>query len=110
MEDELKSIQSELESTKYKVKQISQLRSRIEELEYADSKNQHIIQSLKSDKRRTANESSRPAGPGTNKPAGSDANSAKLERAAATAIKELKQMEAKYAELEERYLDLKLQD
>ncbi len=97
MEEELRNSNKEIEQLRVRAAQVGQFRTRLKELQSAEEANQHIIHSLKQDNRRlnqkikTMSES-----------APEDNNETRALR------RELTTFKAKYAELEERYLDLKL--
>jgi hypothetical protein len=97
MEDELHSSKKEIDQLSARAAQVGPIRLRLKELESADTAHQSIIQSLKQDnfrlnqKLKTINETTP-----------EETNESRALR------KELTHIKAKYAELEERFLDLKL--
>ncbi|MEY4588917.1 MAG: hypothetical protein RL497_993 [Pseudomonadota bacterium] len=95
MEEELRNANKEIEQLRVRSAQSGQFRARVKELQSAEEANQHIIQSLKQDNRRLMQK--------LKNIAPEDNNETRTLRRELTATK------AKYAELEERYLDLKLQ-
>ncbi len=98
MEEELKNANKELEQLKARTAQFSLLRNRVKDLQSAEDANQHIIQSLKQENRRL------------NQKLKTIAESAPEDTGEARSLRrELTTLKSKYAELEERYLDLKLQ-
>jgi DNA repair exonuclease SbcCD ATPase subunit len=97
MEDELRNANKEVEQLRARAAQVGQFRTRIKELQSAEEANQHIIQSLKQDNRRLNQKLKT-----ISEAAPEDNNETRALRRELTSVK------AKFAELEERYLDLKL--
>jgi uncharacterized protein YoxC len=98
MEEELKNANKELEQLRARTNQLNQIRKRLKDLQSSEDANQHIIQSLKQDNRRLAQKLKTLA-----ESAPEDSTETRAMR------RELSALKSKYAELEERYLDLKLQ-
>ncbi|HRH76880.1 MAG TPA: hypothetical protein PK129_05980, partial [Cellvibrionaceae bacterium] len=97
MEEELRNANKEIEQLRVRAAQVGQFRTRLKELQSAEEANQHIIQSLKQDNRRLNQKIKT-----ISEAAPEDNNETRALR------RELTTFKAKYAELEERYLDLKL--
>ncbi|RYZ94902.1 MAG: hypothetical protein EOO68_19450 [Moraxellaceae bacterium] len=97
MEEELRNSNKEIEQLRVRAAQVGQFRTRLKELQSAEEANQHIIQSLKQDNRRLNQKLKT-----ISEAAPEDNNETRALRRELTSIK------GKYAELEERYLDLKL--
>ena len=98
MEDELKNANKELEQLRARASQFGQIRSRVKDMQSSIQANEQIIQSLKTDNRRLNQKVK------TLSEAAPEDNGE-----ARTLRRELTSLKSKYAELEERFLDLKLQ-
>lgn len=97
MEEELRNSNKEIEQLRVRAAQVGQFRTRLKELQSSEEANQHIIQSLKQDNRRLNQKLKT-----ISEAAPEDNNETRSLRRELTSVK------AKFAELEERYLDLKL--
>ena len=98
MEEELISANKELASMTVKVQQMPQMRQLIKELREAENSNKQVISGLKQENRRLAQKIKLHSEAAPEE----DASTRSLRR-------ELTSMQSKYADLEERYLNLKLQ-
>ena len=98
MEDELKNANKELDQLRTRSNQVAQVRTKMKEMQTSLESNERIIQSLKQDNRRL------------NQKIKTMSEAAPEDNGEARNLRrELTSLKTKYAELEERYLDLKLQ-
>lgn len=98
MEDELKNANKELETLRARAAQFGQIRSKMKDMQANLQANEQIIHSLKTDNRRLNQKLKT-----MTEAAPEDSGETRTLR------RELSSLKTKYAELEERYLDLKIQ-